>query len=274
IEWTVQAEGASGDVTEQTCSVQVVRPGKGKKLEDVDFSHLLDFAQFGAGEGMTSEMILHNPSETRTVNGMIHLMDSEGAPLEVLPHVDGQILRAEGDWSAMPFSIAPMGHFALDASQAQGVRTGSASVRSDGPLAGIVRFTIPGLGTAVLPGSQPVTEALASVRGGAGSHTGAAFRNTEEHPITLRLALRDQQGRPVPGAEAEVSLEAGARQARLLDELFGDALPPEFSGELEIRSQGGSFVAVMLEFGSQPGSFTALPVTPLLKEEPSDKNQQ
>ncbi|HSR54382.1 MAG TPA: immunoglobulin-like domain-containing protein, partial [Acidobacteriota bacterium] len=47
IEWTVQAEGASGDVTEQTCSVQVVRPGKGKKLEDVDFSHLLDFAQFG-----------------------------------------------------------------------------------------------------------------------------------------------------------------------------------------------------------------------------------
>ncbi|HSR69874.1 MAG TPA: immunoglobulin-like domain-containing protein [Acidobacteriota bacterium] len=271
IEWTVSAEDSFGNASSETCSVEVVKPGK--SLQAFALDHRLDFAQFGAGDGLSSQMILHNPSETRTVSGFIRLLDAEGHPWQALPHIDGKQVQAAGDWSAVSFSIPPMGHFELEAPEGGQIRSGSASVQSDGPVAGVVRFTIPGLGTAVVPGSQPMSEALASVRRQAGSNTGAAIRNTEDHGITLSLTLRDSQGQPVAGGSSTLALPAGGRLALLLDEIFGDAVPASFQGELEIRSQDGSFVAVVLEFGSQPGSFTALPVSPLQGEELQDEEQ-
>ncbi|HSR50205.1 MAG TPA: immunoglobulin-like domain-containing protein [Acidobacteriota bacterium] len=272
IEWTVTAEDTFGNMASETCSVAVVNPAQ--SLEALDLEHRLDFAQFSSGQGLRSQMILHNPSQTRTVSGFVRLLDAQGQPWQSLPRINGQQVEAAGDWSAVYFSIAPLGDFALEGPQAAQLRSGSATVQSDGRLAGIVRFTIEGLGTAVVPGSQPMSEALASVRRQAGSNTGAAVRNTEDHPITLSLTLRDPLGQPLEGGFTTLSLPAQGRSALLLDELFGDAVPPFFQGELEIRSQDGSFVATVLEFGAEPGSFTALPVTPLEGDEPETQNPE
>ncbi|HSR52374.1 MAG TPA: DUF5011 domain-containing protein [Acidobacteriota bacterium] len=268
IEWTVTAEDSFGNASSETCGVEVVNPAQ--SLETLKLDHRIDFAQFASGDGLRSEMILHNPSETQTVSGRVRLLEAQGQPWQSLPRINGQQVRAAGDWDAVHFSIPPLGHFAFAGPEAEQLRSGSATVESDGRLGGVVRFTIPELGTAVISGSRPMSEALASVRRQAGSNTGAAIRNSEDHDITLSLTLRDSQGQPV--AFSTQSLPAGGRLAMLLDEIFGDSVPASFEGELEIRSQNGTFVAVVLEFGSEAGSFTALPVTPLEEEAPQGQD--
>ncbi len=223
-------------------------------------ARILGFAQFGGGDGFSSELVLHNPSSSSKVSGYVRILDPSGEPLE-MPLVGGKA----PDWpsSIIEFEIPPLGGLTLGSVESAGLTGGSAIVVSDGLVAGLVRFTIPGLGVASVPAGQPLEEAIAPVRSGREFLTGVALQNVEEEPITVHLSLRGDNGREVKNGAVTKTLRPGAREALFLNALFPEADLRDFSGELVIRSQGGSFSAVAMELGQRAGELNTLPVTPV-----------
>ncbi len=221
---------------------------------------ILSFAQFGSGDGFSSELVLHNPSRSRKVTGYVRILDAAGEPLEMA------LLRGESSdapSSIVEFEMPPLAGLTVRSVETVGLSGGSAIVVSDGPVAGLVRFTIPGLGVASVPGSQPLDEAITPVRSRKGFTTGLAIQSVAEGPITIHLSLRDADGVEVDHGAATRTLESGARLAQFLGLLFPDADLSDFSGELVIRSEGGSFSAIAMDLGRRAGELTTLPITPI-----------
>lgn len=221
---------------------------------------ILSFAQFGSGEGFSSELALHNPSRTKKVSGYVRILDADGEPLE-MTLVGGEASGVPS--SVTEFEIPPLGGLTLSAAETVGLTEGSAIVVSDGLVAGLVRFTIPGLGVASVPGSRPFDEAIAPVSSKQGFATGIAIQNVDQRSITIHLSLRNADGVEAVNGAAVKTLEPGARVAQFLSLLFPDADLRDFSGELVIRSEGGSFSAIAMELGERAGQLTTLPVTPI-----------
>ena len=88
--------------------------------------------QFGAGSGLTSEIVVSNRSTTRSATGSVSFFDP-----------DGQLIDAE---SLIPggtgFDLAPHGSTVLRMTQAPAgeIVTGSALVSSDSPVSVVIRF--------------------------------------------------------------------------------------------------------------------------------------
>ena len=129
-----------------------------------------------------------------------------------------------------------------------------------------MRFRIADIGTTSIFGSQSLEAAMVPVRRNAEISTGAAILNPEEHEIRIILSLRDTSGEQVENGFATFDLAPGSRVSLFLEELFPNAVMQDFVGELVIRSEEGSFAAMALEVGYEPGQFTALPVTRLKQE--------
>ena len=140
---------------------------------------------------------------------------------------------------------------------------GSARMTSNEAISGVVRFTIPGLGTAAVGESQAVTGVIVPVRRRAdGFNTGVAVANAGAEAATLLLTLRNSAGIQV--STVNLSLAANGHAAKFLDQLFPAANTNSFDGTLAITVTGNGKVAVTaLELGNVPGQFTTLPVTPL-----------
>ncbi len=107
-------------------------------------------------------------------------------------------------------------------------------------------------------------QATISVRN-RGLSTGVAILNGEQHELEISLTLRDTEGQQL-GETIGYLLEAGSRRALLLGQLFPEVFGEGFAGELVVGTEGGSFAAVALEFGDQPGQLTPLPVTRVEKD--------
>ena len=214
----------------------------------------LHFSQFGNGLGFTSDVVLTNPSPAATVAGTITSADDNGLPLS-----------AGLDATATDFSILPQGALTLSTNGVGELAVGSALVTANGPLGGVVRFSIPGKGIAGVGASEPMSGFIAPVRRTAGGvNTGVALSNAELHAVTLDLMLRDPQGQEVPGSHRTIeSFPARGHLARFIDELFPEAQSDHFEGAVVVNATGGQISATALELGPAPGQFTTLPVTPL-----------
>ncbi len=219
---------------------------------------ILGFAQFGGAEGLESELALHNPSRVRRVKGYVSILDETGVPVAAALSASGS---ADPAAALTEFELPPLGGMTLRSNDLAGFRGGSAVVVSNGVVDGLVRFTIPGLGTVSAPGLRPMDEAIATVRCSPTLATGVAVQNLEEGPITLQLSLRDGSGAEVPNGSSTLVLKSGARSAQFLTALFPEADLDSFLGELVIRAQGGSFSAMALELGRGAGALSTLPIT-------------
>ncbi|GAB4238513.1 MAG: hypothetical protein Kow00109_12960 [Acidobacteriota bacterium] len=226
-------------------------------------------AQEGPAEGFTSSIVLVNQSTTTAVEGVLYFMDQDGMPLAVGLEGQGGVIPPGEPVSMVPFEIPPLGARVVTTNGQGPLVVGSAEVLSNGPVAGIVRFKIPGIGIAGFGSADPVQRAVAPVRIAGALRTAVAIRNNETYPITVSLELRDPDGTPSglvgPGNNfAEVTIPANGRVAQFIDELFPQLEGQDFVGTLVIRAASGSFSAIALELGAQPGEFTSLPVTPLV----------
>ncbi len=138
-------------------------------------------------------------------------------------------------------------------------------ISSDGMLGGVVRFNLPGVGSAGVWASQSLTDFVVPVRRTAGGiNSGVAIHNTGIAAITIRLSLLDENG--VGVATWTIADFAGrGHLAQFINELFAEADTDNFAGSLVVEVVGeGGIAGTALELGTLPGQFTTLPVTPLL----------
>ena len=218
---------------------------------------VLYFAHIGDGGGLTSDVVLANPSASGTANGTLEFFDDAGAPFLVgfLGQGNGQNSSFAGSaplgqTNTMNFSIQPRGTLTLltDGEGAM-ARAGSAVVSSDRLLGGVIRFSLPGVGIAGVGTSASLTGFIVPVRRVAGGiNTGVALQNTGSTATTIA----DFAGR--------------GHLAQFIDELFASADTSDFQGSLVVEVVGeGRIAATSLELGTRPGEFTTLPVTPLVE---------
>ena len=230
------------------------------------------FAQFGNGEGLRSEILLTNPSDSDTILGCVKFYDDEGQALSIditVSGADDATASIQTDSSQcssnIEFSIAPLGGLTLSTDGMGELAVGSVIVSSDEPLGGVIRFSIEGMGIAGVGASESLDSFIIPVtRKKNGLNTGIALLNVEQTPVSVTLSLNNQNGEPVPGESVSiVDLSPLGHQARFIDELFPEiAETEEFLGTLTGTVAGGKVAATALELGVQPGEFTALPVTP------------
>lgn len=227
------------------------------------------FAQFGDGRGLATDIVLTNPSATATVSGTLAFTGDDGKPLELgvtTPHQPGDPIPLNLQPSGgAEFSIPAQGTVTFSTEGTGELAVGSAEVRSDGTVGGVVRFSIPDAGIAGVGSPAPSRGFIAPVRRiEGGIDTGVALYNMEMHPVTLELSLRNLQGEEVPNGRKTIEqFPAFGHLAKFIDELFPDADTSDFQGTLIVESEGGRLTATALETGTMVGQFTTLPVTPV-----------
>ena len=242
----------------------------------------LYFAQFGNGQGFTSDVVLTNPSATKMASGEVSFLDNDGLPLPVGIAAGpgdrtllGRSVLAEA--SSVEFFIPPLGAVTISTDgEGPELKPGSAVVTASRDLGGVIRFRIPGIGIAGVGVSQPLTGFIIPVRRKAGEiNTGVALHNTESQAVTVDLALRTAGGEISTAAVehfqageeiATTTIEdfaASGHLAKFLQELFPGVDTNDFQGTLVVQVTGGKVAATALELGPQAGQFTTLPVTPL-----------
>lgn len=223
-----------------------------KFLDWIEDGRFLDlsFVQYANGAGLSSDILLYNPSTTSAAEGQLYFWNEDGS-------------LATGPTS---FQIAPRGAFSLEGSSAGNLVLGSVSVQTELLLSGVVRFNLAGQGIAgVGLNCSPAKSILAPVHFRNGVRTGLAVRATPEtgsNGVAVRITLNDSVG--TPRGTIDQVLLPNSRIAQFIDEIFPGIAMGDFLGTVVVEVVGGGEVsAVALELGTQPGQFTTLPVTVL-----------
>ena len=86
--------------------------------------------------------------------------------------------------------MEPLGQLTISTYGRGELVSGSVRVVSDGPIGGVLRFDIPGIGVAGVGASQPVRDAIFPARRQAGGiSTGAAIHNLGEEALVVSCQL-------------------------------------------------------------------------------------
>ncbi len=223
----------------------------------------LDFAHFGNGSSVRSELVLVNVG-AEPMRPAVYFYDQDGSVIaaeSVVDVVEDLEVREDGALSVRT-EMAVLSELTISTHGRGELMTGSVRVVSDGPMGGVLRFDVPSVGVAGIGACPPVTAAMFLARRQEnGINTGAAVRNLESEAMTLTCALM-QNGRML--AETEIDLKAGGQVARFIDELFKEANTSDFIGSVHCTAPpGGSFTGVALEMDADNRIFTTLPMVPV-----------
>ncbi|MDA2933392.1 IPT/TIG domain-containing protein [Acidobacteria bacterium AH-259-D05] len=188
------------------------------------------FPQVGAGEGLSTQLVLMNLSQER-VSGQIQLFDDEGVALE---------LELEGtSATAFPYQIEPDGTFRGEFARSSGTGVGYAVVtlqEGSRTPSGSAIFQFKS-GSSVLSeaGVEAITPTIASriFVDNVGTRTGVAIANPQNIATTVTFDLLNSSGSFLQRTTQDLS--ARGHVAKFADELFSD-LEPGFTGLMEITS--------------------------------------
>ena len=238
---------------------------------------VLDFAHFANGEGITSDLVFVNvetqpsgPAPTPyhvaipPIRPALYFYDKEGNPIaaESVVEITGDLeVRADGGLSVRT-EMEPLGELTISTHGQGELVSGSVRVVSDGPIGGVLRFDLPGIGVAGVGASSSVRDALFPARRQAnGISTAAAIRNLGEEAMGVSCQL--MQGGIVL-EEAEIYLEANGQEARYIEELFPRTDTSDFVGSVRCTApEEGMFTGVAVELDAGNRIFTTLPVVPV-----------
>ena len=237
---------------------------------------VLDFAHFANGEGITSDLVFVNvetqpsgPAPTPyqvaipPIRPALYFYDKEGNPIaaESVVEITGDLeVRADGGLSVRT-EMEPLGELTISTHGQGELVSGSVRVVSDGPIGGVLRFDLPGIGVAGVGASQPVRDALFPARREGDLSTAAAIHNPGEE--ALEVSCRLMSGGIVL-EEAEIPLEANGQEARYIEELFPRTDTSDFVGSVRCTAPGeGAFTGVAVELDASNQIFTTLPVVPV-----------
>ena len=225
-------------------TLPVVKVNRGRAGEAA-----LDFAHFANGASIVSEMVFMNletqPSgppptpfhqaipPTRPV---IYFYDQEGNPIDPALLVDlTEDLEIQADGSlTVQTEMEPLGELTISTHGRGALVSGSVKVVSDGPIGGVLRFDLPGIGVAGVGASQPVRDAIFPARRQAGGiSTAVAIHNLESSPKLVRCELLREgvllDAVPIP-------LAANGQQSRFIDEMFPATDTSDFVGSVRCTS--------------------------------------
>ena len=140
--------------------------------------------------------------------------------------------------------------------------SGSVKVVSDGPIGGVLRFGLPGIGVAGVGASQLVRDALFPARRQEeGISTAAAIHNLGEEAMVVSCRLM-KDGAVLE--EEEIPLMANGQEARYIEQMFTATDTSDFVGSVRCTApEGGMFTGVAVELDAGSRIFTTLPVVPV-----------
>ena len=237
--------------------VPVDPPGSGNQQTTLDFAH------FANGTGITSEMVFLNPS-TQPSRPAVYFYDTKGDPIPADSVVDvtGDLEITEDGALTVQTEMEPLGVLTISTHGRGPLVSGSVRVVSDGPIGGLLRFDLPGVGAGVVGASLPISDALFPVRRQEGGiNTWAAIHNLESSAGLVHCDLM-REGVLLDGAS--IPLEANGQTSWFIDQAFPGADTSDFAGSVRCSAPGGDlFTAVALEMDPGTRIFTTLPVVPV-----------
>ena len=237
---------------------------------------ILEFAHFGNGYSgndvlITSDLVLVNVAE-KEIRPAVYFFDREGELLAAESVIDvGDDLEIREDGGLSPRTeIASLGELTISTHGRGELVTGSVRVVSDGPIGGVVRFDIPGIGVAGVGASEPTRDALFPARRQAGGiRTAAAIHNLGPEAVNVQCRLL-KDGSVLE--EGEIELSANGQNAQFIEELFTETDTTDFVGSVRCTVPAGeSFTGVAVELDAGNRIFTTLPVVPIGPEATEDQ---
>ena len=223
----------------------------------------LDFAHFGNGAAITSDLVLVNVS-TRPVRPALYFYDRAGAALDAESVVDvtGDLQVQEDGALSVQTEMAPLGELTIPTHGRGALVTGSVKVVAEGPIGGVLRFTLPEIGVAGVGASSPVRDTIFPVRRQTGGiRTGAALHNLGGTGVEVTCRLM-QAGTVLE--EAGIPLAANGQTSWFIEELFVRTETSDFVGSVRCTApEGELFTGVALELDAGNRIFTTLPVVPV-----------
>ena len=160
----------------------------------------------------------------------------------------GELEAAEDGALTVQTEMEPLGELTISTHSRGDLVSGSVKVISDGPIGGVLRFDLPGIGVAGVGASQPVRDALFPARRQAeGISTAAAIHNPGEEAMVVSCRL--MQGGAVL-EEVEITLQANGQDARYIEQMFAGIDTSGFVGSVRCTAP-------------EEGMFTTLPVVPI-----------
>ncbi len=232
----------------------------------------LDFAHFAKGATITSEMVLVNAA-SHPSRPAIYFYDTKGDPIPAESVVDltGDLEVTEDGALTVRTEMEPLAELTISTHGRGELVTGSVTVLSDGPIGGVVRYSVPEIGVAGVGPGQPTSDALFLVRRQAGGiRTAAALHNLEAEAMGVNCRLMSGG---VALEEVEIHLEANGQASWFIEDTFTATDTSDFLGSVRCTAPGnGRFTAVALEMDAANRIFTTLPVVPV--DPPGSGNQQ
>ena len=244
------------------------------RTEGTNKEAVLDFAHFANGTGITSSLVFVNVSAPRRVGPFtlagqlvrpaLYSYDKRGNPIAAESVVDVlSDLEVTGDGAlTVQTAIESMGELTISTHGRGEVVTGSVKVVADGPIGGVLRFGLPGIGVAGVGTSQPVRDAIFPARRQAGGiSTAAAIHNLGEEAMVVSCRLM-KEGAVLE--EAEITLEANGQESLYIEQMFTNAETFDFVGSVRCTApEEGAFTGVAVELNDGNQIFTTLPVVPV-----------
>ena len=232
-------------------------------MDAQDQEGVLDFAHFANGGAIVSDLVFINAG-TAPIRPSLHFYDQEGEPIAVRSVVDvtPDLEILEDGALSVRTAMEPLGELTISTHGRGVVVSGSVKVVSDGPIGGVLRFDLPGIGVAGVGASQPTRDAIFPARRQAGGiSTAAAIHNQGEEAIVVSCRLM-KEGAVLE--EMEIPLEANGQEAQFIEEMFTRTDTSDFVGSVRCTAPGeGLFTGVAVELDAANRIFTTLPVVPI-----------
>ena len=223
--------------------------------------HTLDFAHFANGEGITSDLVFVNVA-THPIRPALYFYDQEGNPIaaETVVDVTEDLEVTEDGSLTVQTEMELLGELTISTHGRGEMVSGSVQVAADGPLGGVLRFDLPGIGVAGVGASQPVRDAIFPARRQAGGiSTAAAIHNLGAEAMAVSCRLMKEG---VVLEEVDIPLAANGQDARFIEEVFTGTDTSDFAGSVRCTAPG-RFTGVAVELDAGNRIFTTLPVVPV-----------
>ena len=228
----------------------------------------LDFAHFANGAGIISDLVFVNVA-THPIRPVLYFYDQEGHPMDPASVVDlTEDLEVTGDGGlSIQTEMEPLGELTVSTHGRGELVSGSVKVVSEGPLGGVLRYALPGIGVTGVGASPPVQDALFPVRQEGGLDTAAAIRNLSESDLVVTCRLM-KEGAVLE--ETEIPLAANGQESQYIEEMFTftGADVSDFVGSVRctVPAEGeGMFTGVAVEIDAENRILTTLPVVPVAR---------
>ena len=226
----------------------------------------LDFAHFANGEGIISDLVLMNVA-THPIRPVLYFYDKEGHPIAAESMVDltEDLEVTEDGGLSIRTEMEPLGELTISTHGRGALVSGSVTVVSEGPIGGVLRYALPGIGVTGVGASPPVRDALFPVRQEGGLDTAAAIRNLSESELVVTCRLM-KEGAVLE--ETEIPLAANGQESQYIEEMFTftGADVSDFVGSVRctVPAEGeGMFTGVAVEIDEGNRILTTLPVVPV-----------